>query len=42
MMARRLPVQIMDDKPEAGLLQVGGHAAAHGANPDEAYHNAVA
>jgi hypothetical protein len=38
MMARRLPVQIVDDELVAGLLQVGSHPAAHGAQPDESHH----
>jgi hypothetical protein len=35
MMTGRLPLQVVDDQPEASLLQVGGHAAAHDAQPDE-------
>src|SRR5262249_17219896 len=35
MMAGRLPVQVVDDQLEAGSLHVGGHPAAHGAQPDE-------
>src|SRR5712691_7921365 len=41
MMARRLPVQVVDDQLEAGLLQVGRHAAAHGAQPHETHHHVV-
>jgi hypothetical protein len=38
MMARRLPGEVVDDELVAGLLQVGSHAAAHGAQPDESHH----
>jgi len=41
MMAGRLPVQVVDDQPEAGSLHVGGHAAAHGAQPDEPHRHVV-
>jgi hypothetical protein len=41
MMAGRLPVQVVDDQLEAGSLHVGGHAAAHGAQPDEPYRHVV-
>src|SRR5262249_6961175 len=37
MMAGRLPVQVVDEELEAGSLHVGGHPAAHGAQPDEPY-----
>src|SRR5262249_50017979 len=41
MMAGRLPMQVVDEEPEAGSLHVGGHAAAHGAEPDEPYRHVV-
>jgi hypothetical protein len=41
MVAGRLPLQVVDDQPEAGLLQVGGHAAPHHAQPDESHHRFV-
>jgi hypothetical protein len=41
MMARRLPGKVVDDEPIAGLLQVGGDRAAHGAQTDESHHHVV-
>src|SRR5262249_59054448 len=38
MMAGRLPMEVMNDEPEAGLLHVGCHPAAHRAQSDESHH----
>jgi hypothetical protein len=40
-MAGRLPAEVVHDEAEAGLLQVGSHPAAHGAQPDESHDHAV-
>ena len=36
-----LTVQIVHDQPEAGLLQVGRHTAAHGAKSDKSYQHGL-
>src|SRR5262249_61150417 len=41
MMAGRLPVQVVGGQVEAGLLNVGGHPAAHGAQPDEPHRHVI-
>src|SRR4029453_10114055 len=41
MMAGRLSVQVVDEKPEAGFLHIGGHPAPHGAQPDESHRHVI-
>ena len=41
MMAGRLPVHVVNDQLEAGLLHVGGHPATHGAQPNESHYHVV-
>src|SRR5262244_382684 len=41
MMAGHLSVQVVDEELETGSLHVGGHPAAHGAQPDEPYRHVI-